>query len=138
MSSLPNLEETTTCSLTIRKTPIVKFTRRQTQHETSDEETKEARGWDCTFSKIRRLDHSRSRISERGKPVEMRTQKKLLSCRMISRTGISVLSSDEDKASIRNHVVFTKIYSSITEAGHNSHSQFRNHYLSSSRFTMDS
>ena len=44
---------------------------------------------------------------------------------------------DGDKGSIGNNVVFTKIYSSVTEAGHNSHRSVQIISSSLSRFTME-
>ena len=57
--------------------------------------TKEARGWVCTFYKIRRLGHGRSQIIERGKRVEMRTPKRSNRTRWFHEVDSEL--SDEDR-----------------------------------------
>ena len=78
LSSFPNQEETTLCSLIIRKTTVVKSVRKQNNRSQVWSKTQEARERDCIFFKIRRLEHSRSHKICTWKGVEMRTQKKAL------------------------------------------------------------
>ena len=80
---------------------------------------------DCIFQ--------RSRNSERGEWVEMRTQKRSDRARWFHELGSEL--SDEDKGRIGTSVVFTKIDLSVTEAGNNSHRKEQIIYESLSRFT---
>ena len=88
------------------------------------------------FYKIRRLDHGRSQISERGEWVEMRRRERPNRARRFREWDPEF--SDEDKGNIGNNVVFTKIYFFVTEAGNNLHRKFQSISWSLSIFTMGS
>ena len=74
-STVHNQEETTMCSIIIRKIPIVKSVRGKNTSQVQNK-TKEARGRDCTDYKFGRQSHGSSKISECGMRVEMRTRKR--------------------------------------------------------------